>query len=1015
MATQGRNGRNGNGARAARRRARRSVHGRASKGLNRWLGALLMVGILGFIAGLIAIVAAYAYYQDIADALVAPDELAINQPSFGAKILDRNGKLLYEYVDDRSGLRRPIKLADISDAFLAATIATEDDSFFTNPGINIRGLARAAWENSPFSGTANLFSGSGGSSITQQLVKNVYIGQETVSQATRADREISDLKTEITRIQTQTGVVRPFDNAAETEALLADLQLRQRERPTPALATHLDLVSRLLAKQKERDRLEKEILEQRQTRSVERKLKEIVYAIELTNRYSKEQILEWYVNQISYGGVYNGVQAASLGYFGKPASELTLSEAALLAGIPQSPAAYDPVNNPEGARRRRDQILDLMHRQGRIRIGHDKYFELTEEQLIAAKAEPVEIAVKRFPIEAPHFVLQYVQPQLERLFGRDALFRDGLIVTTTLDLDLQHEANNILERWILEFERTSGTHNGATMVLDPRTGEVLAMVGSRDYFREDIQGKNNNVTACNSPGSSFKPFAYLTTFLELGWGPGTLILDTPVTYKQVDGTEFVPTNPGKNFQGPITIRNALGNSLNIPANKAAAAVGPEKIVTQARKMGFVKSFRSRQNDGCSAGTYGPAIATGGVDITLEEMVFGYSVFANGGMMRGMTPFPPGHGAGERKLDPIAILKVEDAQKRVRFDVSQRRGEERVVKPEFTYLISNILSDPSAQCITFGCGGITVPGRQVAVKTGTSEPFDPKGPFAGMIGETWTFGYTPDIVVGVWAGNSDNTPIRPNIFSTSIAFRAMRDTLQAWYAGRPSTPFERPEGVVEETVCVPSGKRPTPLCGRTTRDIFAKDSLPKEDDTWWQRVRIDGRTGLLATPSTPPQFVQEQVMLAIPRELMQTEEDRKQWQEWADTLGIPLAPTDFSPASAGGGTTPDLPAAIFSPVPGQTVTGQVTITGRASTTNFLAYTLEYGAGVTPTGWQQITQSTNQVASGPLGTWNTQGLAPGIYTLRLVVVDRSGRQVVASVTVSVGAPTPTPVATSPAPRP
>jgi hypothetical protein len=438
-------------------------------------------------------------------------------------------------------------------------------------------------------------------------------------------------------------------------------------------------------------------------------------------------------------------------------------------------------------------------------------------------------------------------------------------------------------------------------------------------------------------------------------------------------------------------------------------VGAEKIVTQARKMGFVKSFRTQGNGGCSAGSYGPAIATGGVDITLEEMVFGYSVFANGGMMRGMTPFSK-HGTGERNLDPIAILKVEDAQKRMRFDVAQRRGEERIVKPEYTYLISNILSDASAQCITFGCGGITVPGRQAAVKTGTSEPFDPKGPFAGMIGETWTFGYTPDIVVGIWAGNSDNEPIRPNIFSTSIAFRAMRDTMQTWYNGRASTAFERPEGVVEETVCVPSGMKPSAACGRTTRDIFAKDSVPKEEDTWWQRVRIDGRTGLLASPTTPSQFVQEQLMLAVPKDLMEDEDARKQWQEWAGALGIPLAPTDFSPAVSGGGPTSDLPAAIFSPLPGQTLSGQVTISGRAATANFIGYLLEYGEGVSPANWRPIAQSASQVAAGPLGVWNTDGLDPGLYTLRLTVVDNRGQRVVASVTVNVGVAAPTPVPTA-----
>ena len=575
------------------------------------------------------------------------------------------------------------------------------------------------------------------------------------------------------------------------------------------------------------------------------------------------------------------------------------------------------------------------------------------------------------------------------------------MVSTTLDLDLQHDSIAILERWIREFENQSGSHNGATIAIDPKTGEILAMVGSRDYFSEDILGKNNNLTALNSPGSSFKPFVYMSSFIKLGWGPGTYILDSPVSYKQQDGTDFVPTNPNKNFQGLITLRNALGNSLNIPANKVADATGIEFVVQMAKKMGFT-TF---------TGSYGPAIATGGVDITAIDQAYAYSVIANGGVMRGMTPLVK-HRTGERNLDPIAILKVDDSQKRVRFDVAQRRGEERIVKEEYTYLISSILSDGSAQCITFGCGGITVPGRQVGVKTGTSEPFDPKGRDAGKIGETWTFAYSPDFVVGIWAGNSDNTPIAPNIYSTSIAFRAARDTLVTWYDGRPGTAFRRPETVVEETVCVPSGLKPTPLCGKTTKDLFAKDNVPTQDDNMWQRVRIDGRTGLLASAGTPAQFVQEQVMLVLPAEFLKTEDLKKAAQEWADALGIPLAPTEVSPATGAPGTNTDLPALIFTPAPGQTVTGLVPVNGRASSTTFVSYRLEYGQGAAPATWTPIQESTSKVESGPLGIWNVQALPPGLYTLRLVVTDRTRGQMITTVTVNAGPPG-TPIASPTAP--
>ncbi len=928
---------NGNGTAGARRRRARRHYQRSNHnggGLPKWAYVVLGVGALGLMAMTAVVITAVTIYNSYADDLVAPDELAINQPSYGAKIYDRSGKLLYEYVDDRSGLRRPVKLEGVSPAFLAATIATEDDSFFTNPGVNIRGLGRAAWENfSPLSNTPGVLGGSGGSSITQQLVKNVYIPQEE-----RSSRSVS--------------------------------------------------------------------------KGIPRKIKETVYAMELTRRYTKEKILEWYVNQISYGGLYNGVEAAAQGYFGKSAAALTLGEAALLAGIPQSPAAYDPVNYHDAAIERRNTVLDLLARHGQVQVGEDAYFTVTPEEIEAAKAEELHISEKRFPIDAPHFVLQYVEPQLRRLFGCpltsdekcDPLLREGLVVTTTLDLDLQHRANEILEKWVLEFETVSNSHNGAVVVMDPKTGEILVMVGSRDYFREDILGKNNNATSLNSPGSAFKPFVYLTSFLKLNWGPGSIILDTPVSYPQSDGTVFTPTNPGKNFQGPITIRNALGNSLNIPAIKTADQVGIDNIVAQAKKMGFTTV----------TGNYGPSIATGGIDLTAVDMVYGYTVLANNGVMRGQSAMVK-HRPGERNLDPISILKVTDSGGQVRYEADSRRREERIEKPEYAYLVTSILTDPRSQCITFGCGGITVPGYTVAVKTGTSEPFDPRGPNAFKIGDTWGFGYTPDYAVGVWAGNSDNAPI-VNIFSTSISFRAMRDIMIAAYNGRPQTPFQRPEGVVEETVCVPSGMKATPLCGKTTTDLFVKDALPKDDDTWWRRVRVDIRNGLLAGPTTPPQFVEEKVMLVFPPDLMKTDSDKARAKDWAEALGLPLAPTEASTLPSTAGITGRLPTPgrpgdtqvlITAPTSGSVVSGRVQVNGRATSSGFDSFRLEYSSDASPGNWSLISQASVPVDSGPLGVWDTSSLPNGTYALRLVVIDRQRGLIISTVTVTVGTPPPTAV--------
>ena len=650
---------------------------------------LLQVGVAA--GGITALV----NYQRFADDLVPPEALNVNEPAAGSRIVDRNGMVLYEYTDDQ-GVRLPVPLASISRDLIAATIATEDISFFSNPGINMRGLARATAEN------LDLVEGpsTGGSSITQQLVKNVYIP-----------------------------------------------------------------------------------MEQRQERSFERKMREAVYALELTKRYGKAQILEWYLNQIGYGSVYAGAEAASWAFFGKPAAHLTLAEAALLAGIPQSPAVFNPVTNPEAAMERRNQVLDLLAEQEAIQIGPDEYYKPDPAAIAAARREPIEVHAPNFPVQAPHFVFSYIAPQVEMLVGRGALVSGGLTITTTLDIELQREAERLLDQWIAEFEEISNTHNGAVMVMEPRTGEILVMVGSRDYYREDLAGNVNNLFYGNSPGSTFKPFVYLTAFERLGWRPNTIIEDTPVSYREQDGSIFTPVNPNKGFNGRITLRNALGNSLNVPAFKAAQAVGPAAIVEFAKGIGFTGLD----------GYFGPAIAIGGVDLKPFDLTYGYATIANGGVLSGQDSFAPAD-MDERTIEPIGILKIEDAAGNVLFDVNQHRVEKRVIREEYAYQMSDILSDPSAQCITFGCGGLNIPGHRVAVKTGTSEPYDPKGPDAGKIGETWAFGFTPDYAVGVWAGNSDNQPI-VNIYSTSISFRAMRDILLAAYDGRPSTPFPRPGGFV----------------------------------------------------------------------------------------------------------------------------------------------------------------------------------------------------------------------------
>lgn len=921
---------------APRRMLRDRLRGdRAGAGPQR-LGANIWVriatGIFG--AGMIGFALAggvgYCTYLSYANGLEPPDEVIAKQPSGGAQIFDRQGNLLYEYVDDRSGLRSPVKLDDISPWLIAATVSTEDASFWNNPGVNIKGLARAALETVHVR-EAKSENTTGGSSITQQLVKNVYISQED-----------------------------------------------------------------------------------RQKRSVRRKFKESVYALELTNRYSKDQILEWYLNQIPYGGLYNGVEAASEGYFGKHAKDLTLEEAAMLAGIPACPSCYEPIANPEAAIQRRNEVLQLMHKRDNVEIDIDGVktpatrfqvredgtkVEATDAMFYVSTLAPPNITKQRFPVKAPHWVFDYIERQLVERYGKEALYRGGLRVTTTLDLALQGKAQAALEHWISEFEGTAQGHNGSLVAIDPKTSEILVMVGSRDYFRDDIQGRNNNATALNSPGSTLKPFAYAAAFEQLGWGPGTELLDSPISFQDGDRL-FTPRNPVGDFHGPISVRNALGNSLNIPAFKTALYVGVPNIVSEFKKFGMTS---------LDEGTFGPSVTIGGVDVKLMDVTYGYSVFAANGVMRGI-PTSESFAAGNRKLDPVSILQITRADGSVLYPTTEdhrvKVQEERVVDPEYAYMVNNILSDPNAFCITYGCGALSI-GRPWGVKTGTSEPYEN----SRAIGETWTYGYTPDLVAGVWAGNSDNTPMY-NITSTSISYRALRDFMLDALANTPASEFERPDGITEVDTCTPSGLKAGPSCGRKAKNMLPKDK-PSKDDDWWRSVKVDVRDGLLATELTPSQFVAERRALVIPDSVQGFA--RSQAEEWARVLGIPTsAPTERSSGRA--------PVRLDQPDDGSHVRGVVTVTGLADSPDFVSYRLEYGAGDDPARWTLITQS-DQRKTGELGQWNTDALQSGKYTLRLVLQDAKHGEFSTFVTVTVDSDvgaTPSPLAPetpgpSPTPKP
>ncbi|RLC75014.1 MAG: penicillin-binding protein, partial [Chloroflexi bacterium] len=366
--------------------------------------------------------------------------------------------------------------------------------------------------------------------------------------------------------------------------------------------------------------------EEKSQRTLKRKIKEAILAAEITRRYSKDAILELYLNEIYYGHLAYGIEAAAETYFGKHAAELTLAEAALLAGLPQAPARYDPFVNFQAAKARQADVLRLMVEAGYI----------TPQQAQQAYQEELHLASPKVGMKAPHFVM-YVRQLLEQRYGTDVLYRGGLRVYTTLDLHLQEIAERVARE---QIERLKDKHvtNAALVAIRPQTGEILAMLGSVDFYNEEIDGQVNVALALRQPGSAIKPITYLAAF-EKGWTPATLIWDVPTEFPDVPGRTYRPTNYDGRFHGPVTVRVALGSSYNVPAVKALQFVGIPAFLEMARRLGITTLNRP---------DYGLSLTLGGGEVTLLELTGAYAVLANGG----------------KRVPPVAILRIEDAAGRV---------------------------------------------------------------------------------------------------------------------------------------------------------------------------------------------------------------------------------------------------------------------------------------------------------------------------------------------------------------
>lgn len=677
--------------------------------------------------------------------------------------------------------------------------------------------------------------------------------------------------------------------------------------------------------------------------TLRRKLREAILAWQLSQRYSKDEILELYLNETYYGNMAYGVEAAAQAYFGKHAGDLDLAECALLAGLPQAPATYNPLENLEAARARQAIVLDLMVRQGYI----------DAEEARRAKQEKLYFAAAPFAIRAPHFVM-YVRNLLEKELGLARLEQGGLQIYTTLDLDLNETARDLV-RYHLALQASChgrrercppGGHNmrnAAVIALDPQTGEILVMLGSPDYFSARIDGAVNGSTALRQPGSSIKPLTYAAAFATGRFTPATMVWDVRTAFVTREGEPYVPYNYDLQFRGPVRLREALGSSYNLPAVKVLDAIGMPAMTSLARRLGITTLDNPN---------LGLAVTLGGGEVRLLELSAAYAAFANGG----------------KAVHPIAVLRVEDAAGQVIWSAPNGLGEQ-VLDERVAYLVSDILSDNRARIPSFGENSVLRLTRPAAVKTGTTYDYH----------DNWTIGYTPDLVVGVWAGNADNEPMY-QVSGVSGAAPIWHDLMEAALKGRPVREFSRPAGLVEVEICPLSGLLPGPDCPHRVTELFIAGSEPRETCTMHQRIAIDRATGLRATAATPPERIVEQVYIVFPPE----------GQDWAREQGLPQPPP-YPPEAAASGSAPaqageEAALVMISPDPGAVYRLHPNLPREAQR---IAIAARLGTAQTPA------QVTLYADGRPLGTFTAAPylaywpLEPGTHKFWAEGVDTAGQ--------------------------
>lgn len=669
---------------------------------------LLLYGLFGLagclVFGFILSFAVFAWY---ARDLPSPGKLS--QDSQNSTVFyDKDGKILYEMYKDKN--RLPVAGADIGDYVKKATVAVEDKNFYSHKGISETGIIRA------FLSTALGRGVQGGSTITQQLIKNVLLDA---------------------------------------------------------------------------------------SRTPSRKIKEAILAMETERRYTKDQILEMYLNEAPYGGSFYGIGTAARSYFGKEPKDLTLVESAILAGLPQNPTIYSPFIGKNNLwKGRAKEVLRRMREDG--------YITKTQEADAVKNVDKVVFTEPKTPIGAPHFVF-YIKDQIEKEFG-SKLIEQGVKIKTTLSVDAQKTAETVVKEEIGKLKDYS-VGNGAAVVLDSQTGEVLAMVGSYDY-NDDKYGKFNAALGLRQPGSAMKPITYTAAF-EKGYTPATILMDVKTVFPQQGQEDYIPVNYDGKFRGPVQIRFALGNSLNVPAVKMVAMVGVRDFLQKASDMGLDTFAPTDEN----LRRFGLSITLGGGETTLLNLTQAFTVFANGGTRR----------------DISAVTEISDYKGKILYKKT-RPNEKKVLSPEISFLISHILSDNNARMDEFGPNSyLVIPGKTVAVKTGTTD--DKR--------DNWAMGYTKSITVGVWVGNNDNSPMNQKIASgetgaSPIWHRIMQELLKK----NPDGIIDKPDKVKAVQIDPVLGGLPKDSSSTRT-EYFIEGTEPKDTSPYYKKLRISKANGKIA--------------------------------------------------------------------------------------------------------------------------------------------------------------------------